>query len=276
MAHIPSKLGTCSFPVDCFLGPRKLEILAWEQDEKTSCSCRGIGIFYFLGAKKKAEKCRDKRSFSFPLFVGYISRSFQHFIVQLFEIQKFWWGFCSRNWPCPKVLGSQILAASFVRFTCHLFFPICVCSPQFTRATFAEGFLWCEALWTEAQIGACQNGSQIEVLGDVPRDLGPHDFCMYTKKLHSISYMLHMCIQMPSYLLVIYNYGVVPSFHWKNTWSHRSLGTVEKSRGFLNLAAMPKWSILCLIGPHFKHFRILRKPEVCISFCVWFSAYMYI
>jgi len=30
----PPELGTCSFPVDCFLGTRKLEILAWEQDEK--------------------------------------------------------------------------------------------------------------------------------------------------------------------------------------------------------------------------------------------------
>lgn len=60
----PPQLGTCSFPVDCFLGTRKLEILAWEQDEKnlnadhnldcipTGCAAaRGIGIFYFLEVK---------------------------------------------------------------------------------------------------------------------------------------------------------------------------------------------------------------------------------
>ncbi len=95
--------------------------------------------------------------------------------------------------------------------------------------------------------GACQNGSQIEDTWRCPQGSWTTWFLhVYQKNTLSI---IHMYIQMPSYLLLIYKLRRSSCISFKFTWGHRSLGTVEKSRGFLNLAAMPKWSILYLIGP---------------------------
>lgn len=90
-------------------------------------------------------------------------------------------GFSLEIEKVPRFLGHGFYR--FYSFICQIHLPLVL-------PTFAEGFLWCEALWTEAQIGACQNGSQIEVLGDVPRDLGPHDFCRYTKNY--IVFVIHV------------------------------------------------------------------------------------
>lgn len=209
----PPELGTCSFPVDCFLGTPEAWDLSlgtgWKKphaDHEFGCiptgcgAAEAIGIFYFLEVKIMQRSAGIKGPFSYLVFVGYMFPDLLTLPHPAFrtEFQR------TQNKRDPEILVKvfaleiENVPRSWILQILQLHLSDSLATSQFAfvlliRETFAEGFLWCEALWIEAQIGACQNGSQIEVLGDVPRDLGPHDFCRYTKKLHSFCHTCYIC-----------------------------------------------------------------------------------
>ena len=114
MAHLRSTVGYM-FPVDCFLGTRKLEILAWEQDEKNLKLIMILVVFpqvaelqrhwylLFSRSENHPAKCWDKRykrSFSYLVCWDIFPDPNSHFIKSSFSdgisaktkkgIQKFW------------------------------------------------------------------------------------------------------------------------------------------------------------------------------------------